>query len=160
MNRVKLFDRLIETFDRGCDLVNRYDAAPHKYGEETLYQTEMHLLRYVGKHPKTTVTAIAAEMDKTVSACSQIVRKLRAKNLVRQIRNEENNREYYLELTEFGWKIFGAHDEFETGCLKRTYDYLSEFSDEELNTYLRIQEKMNETFDLDVQENLLEFDVN
>lgn len=156
MDRVELFDKLINTFDEGYVFVYKYDAEHHKYGDEVLYQTEMHLLCYVGRNPKTTATAIAAAMDKTVSACSQIIRKLRRKNLVEQIRNAENNREYYLELTELGWKVFAAHEDFENACLKRTYDYLNEFSDKDLYTYIRVQKRLNEAFKRDLEENIFE----
>ena len=155
MERLKLFERLINAFDEGFVLAYKYDAVYHKYGDEVLYQTEMHLLQFVGKNPKTTATAIAMAMDKTVSACSQIIRKLRTKKLVEQIRNPENNREYYLELTELGWKVYAAHDDFENDCLKRTYHYLNEFSDEDLDTYIKVQKRLNEAFKLDVQENMI-----
>ena len=127
---------------------------PHLYGDQTLYQSEMHMIQFVGKHEKSTVTVIAQAMDKTVSACSQMVTRLRKKKLFNQIRNSENNREYHLELTEHGWIVFNAHEEFENFCLKRTYEKVNAFSVEELRTYIKIQKKLNEAFLEDTTENL------
>lgn len=147
MERSELAVRLTETFEAGCVLANEYDARPRCYGGETLHRSEVQMLRFVGKHPKTTATEIALAMNKTVSACSQVIRKLRAKNLIKQLRNETNNREYYLELTELGCKVFEARGEFEQERRKRLEDCVSEFSDKEMSIYIEIQECLNEMFE-------------
>ena len=87
-----------------------------------------------------------------LSACSQLIRKLRKKDWIEQIRNPENNREYQLFLTESGWKIYEEHDRFEQACYKRSFNNLKEFSEEDLKKYISIQKKLNETFAIDVKE--------
>ena len=81
--------------------------------------------------------------DKTNSACSQLIRKLKKKEWIRQERNEKNNREYNLSLTE---------EEFETACYERTYHMLDGISEEEMRTYIGIQKQLNRAFKLDVEE--------
>lgn len=154
MNHKALFDKLIQTFDEGYALVNKYDSMPHQYGDETLYQSEMHIIQYIGRNEHSTITIIAKAMDKSPSACSQLVRRLRKKELVKQTRNEENNREYYLELTEAGWEIFKVHEDFDEFCMQRTYAELREFSKEDIETYINIQQKLNQAFLRDVKDNV------
>lgn len=151
-NRYGLYDELIDSFDEGCDLCTRYDSMPHQYGGEILYQSEMHFLQAVGNTPNITITLISQQLGKTKSACSQMVRKLIKKELIVQKRNQNNNREYYLNLTPKGVDIYYAHEEFDKKCLTRTYDSLTDFSDEELQAYISIQKHLNEVFAKDVEE--------
>lgn len=147
------YRELIESFDEGYDLCARYDAMPHQYGNEILYQSEMHFLQAVGDSPNITITVIAQQLGKTKSACSQMVRKLMKKDLITQERNQNNNREYYLNLTEKGTEIYYAHEKFDKSCLLRTYESLSDFTDEELQTYIAVQKCLNRVFARDVEEN-------
>ena len=71
--------------DEAYDLMYEYDSLPHQYGENTLYQSEAQIIDLIGEHPEITVTELAAVLKKTPSACSQIVRKLRAKGWVEQV---------------------------------------------------------------------------
>ena len=81
-----------------------------------------------------------------------MVRKLIKKNLIVQERNQNNNREYYLNLTPKGVDIYYAHEEFDKKCLARTYESLADFSDEELLAYISIQKHLNGVFAKDVEE--------
>lgn len=150
--RMGIFNKLIAAFDVGCDLVEEYDSLQHQYGDFVLYQAESHTIQLIGNFPGITVTALAQKMKKTPSACSQLVRRLRAKNWVIQKRNDKNNREYNLELTETGWDVFKKHDDFDKKCLGRTYSNLEEFTDEQLETYIQIQQRLNEAFQRDVED--------
>ncbi len=148
------FDELLKIFDEGFDLCEQYDMIPHQYGDEVLYQSEMHFLQVVGKKKDLTITAIAQILKKTTSACSQTMSKLKKKGLLIQHRNGNNNREYYLELTERGRNVFLAHEKLDNKCLNRTKKALSHFSEKELDTYIAIQKCMNHTFKLDIEENV------
>lgn len=153
MKKRERYEELIRNFDEGYDLCAKYDSMPHQYGNEILYQSEMHFLQAVGDTPNITITVIAQQLGKTKSACSQMVRKLMQKDLIVQERNQSNNREYYLHLTEKGMEIYYAHEKFDEGCLLRTYESLKEFTDEELQTYIAIQQRLNTVFAKDVEEN-------
>lgn len=150
--RYEQYNELINTFDKGCYLCTAYDSMPHQYGDEVLYQSEMHFLQAVGNTPNITITIIANQLGKTRSACSQMVRKLINKGLITQERNQNNNREYYLHLTPKGIEIYFAHEAFDRKCLTRTYESLKDFSDEELQTYIAVQKQLNEVFAKDVNE--------
>lgn len=149
--RYELFCKIMSAMDVAYDYMFEYDSMPHKYGDEILYQAETHIIQIIGEKPGITITEIAAMTSKTTSACSQLVRKLRAKNWVEQIRNEKNNREYNLNLTETGWNVYNTHEEFDKKCFECNSLGLSEFTDEELNTYLKVQNKINKLFEGDVE---------
>ncbi len=150
--RYGLYCEMIDQLDEGCRLINEYDAIPHDYGTATLYQAESQLIHLVGEHPGITAVEIASMLKKTPSACSQLIRKLRKKEWMEQVRNEENNREYRLYLTESGWEIFKGHNRFEQACYRRSYGSLAEFSEKDFQTYIEIQKCLNKTFALDVEE--------
>jgi DNA-binding MarR family transcriptional regulator len=152
-DRFVLFKSIIEAFDEGFDLSEKYDSMPHQYGDQILYQSEMHIIQAIGKSPNTTVTTIANKMMKTKSACSQMVHRLQKKGLVIQKRNALNKREYHLELTSKGWAIFDRHEVFDDECLHRSCSYLDEFSDEELRIDIAVQKRLNEAFAVDVEQN-------
>lgn len=137
--------------DEAYDLMYEYDSLPHQYGENTLYQSEAHIIDLIGEHPEITVTELAAVLKKTPSACSQIVRKLRAKGWVTQVRNEENNRIFNLHLTESGQRVYQDHTAFNQSCQSATFRLLETFSTQELEHHLMVQRKLNEAYQEDVQ---------
>ena len=137
--------------DEAYDLMYEYDSLPHQYGENTLYQSEAHIIDLIGEHPEITVTELAAVLKKTPSACSQIVRKLRAKGWVTQVRNEENNRIFNLHLTESGQRVYQDHTAFNHSCQEATFRLLETFSTQELEHHLMVQRKLNEAYQSDVE---------
>lgn len=155
--RYALFLQLLDALDEGCRLMEVYDAMPHRYGGETLYQAESHTIALIGRSPGITVTDLAARLQKTPSACSQMVRRLREKGWVTQAKNARNNREQNLGLTEHGWVIFENHERFDRECHQRSCRNLAAFSDEELRTYLAVQEHLNASFRQDVERSRRDF---
>lgn len=137
--------------DEAYDLMYEYDSLPHQYGENTLYQSEAHIIDLIGEHPEITVTELAAVLKKTPSACSQIVRKLRAKGWVTQVRNEANNRIFNLHLTESGQRVYQDHTAFNHSCQEATFRLLETFSTQELEHHLMVQRKLNEAYQSDVE---------
>ena len=137
--------------DEAYDLMYEYDSLPHQYGENTLYQSEAHIIDLIGEHPEITVTELAAVLKKTPSACSQIVRKLRAKGWVEQVRNEENNRIFNLYLTDSGQRVYQDHTSFNHSCQASTFRMLETFSTQELEHQLMVQKKLNEAYQEEVQ---------
>ena len=137
--------------DEAYDLMYEYDSLPHQYGENTLYQSEAQIIDLIGEHPEITVTELAAILKKTPSACSQLVRKLRAKGWVTQVRNEANNRIFNLHLTESGQRVYQDHTAFNHSCQEATFRLLETFSTQELEHHLMVQRKLNEAYQSDVE---------
>lgn len=143
---------LLDTFDQGCEYVEEYNSLLHDYNGTVLYQAESQFIKKIGDEPGITITRLAKFFNKTTSACSQLMYRMKKKNLLEQRRNEHNNKEYNLYLTDAGKTLYEAHRVFETDCYKRTASMLETFSQEELDIYIRIQEKLNESFLMDVNE--------
>ena len=150
-NRQDLLHLIWEAQDTAYDLMYEYDQLPHPYGDHVLYQAEAHVISLIAMQPNITITDISNILRKTPSACSQIVRKLRAKGWVEQQRNEENNRVYNLRLTDEGMEVFRAHSAFDAEGQKRTFRRLEEFTDEELEHHLAVQEGLIAAYQEDVR---------
>ncbi len=148
----KVYTEMIRQLDIGAQLIAEYDSIPHDYGAAVLYQAESQIIHLIGKHPGITATELASITSKTPSACSQLIRKLKSKKWVKQLRNEGNNRQYQLFLTESGEEIYEDHSRFEQCCYQRYFDFLSSFSMEECRSYIKIQKILNHAFSLDVEE--------
>lgn len=149
--RKELLKQLWEAQDAAYDLMCEYDSLPHHYGENILYQAEGHIIDLIAAYPGITITDLGNILKKTPSACSQIVRKLKAKGWVEQTRNEANNRQYNLELTESGRRVYEDHLEFNRFCQRETYTLLAQFTDEELAHHVAVQQKLNEAYQGDVR---------
>lgn len=134
-------------------LMNEYDSLPHYYGEDLMYQAEGNIVDLIAIYPGITATELGEILKRTVSACSQIVRKLRAKGLVEQTRNP-NNRLYNLTLTESGQKVYEARRAFNQECQSITFALLAGFTDEELEAHLRVQQALNQAYQGDIQRSM------
>ncbi len=152
MTREEIFQTIWMEQDRAYDLMAQYDAIPHRYSEEiTLYQAEGVLIDLIAEHKDVTITELAIILNKTPSACSQLIRKLRAKGIVEQVRNQKNNREYYLTLTEFGERVYKSHVAFTEDCQEKMRKLLAKYSDEELAIAAKVQESINAAYLDDVE---------
>ena len=150
-NRTELLNKIWSSQNEAYNLMCEYDALPHHYGECILYQAEAHIIDLIAIYPDITITDLSNILRKSPSACSQTVRKLREKGLVEQVRNSQNNRQLKLNLTESGKMLYHDHAEFSQDCQTKTFERLSTFTEEELNIYLKVQQKINEAYADDVR---------
>lgn len=148
--RSELLKKLWAAQDEAYDLMAEYDSLPHHYGEMILYQAEAYIVSWIGRMPDITTSELAERLKKTPSACSQIIRKLVDKGLVTQTRNPKNKRLYNLRLTEMGEQVHRDHITFNEYCQDITFKMLQEFSEEELATHVRVQERINQAYRGDI----------
>ena len=134
--REELLEQIWAAQDTAYDLMREYDSLPHSYGENVLYQAEAHLIDRIALHPGVTVTDLANMVRKTPSACSQLVRRLRDKGWVEQVRNTANNRQVMLRLTPAGEHVYRDHAAFDKQCQALTFRRLEGFTEAELAAYL------------------------
>ena len=153
-DRYGRFCKMIEELDRGVELIEEYDSLLHDYNGVMLFQAESQLIKAIGDKPGITGKEVADIFHKSPSACSQLVRKLKAKGWVSQTRNEKNSRIYNLYLTKEGIDIYEKHHDFEETCYLRMYNILSDVSEEDFEVYIKIQQKLNEAFAEDVKESM------
>lgn len=146
----KKLDELLGEIDISYDLINEYDQIPLMYGGEHFYQQETHTIQQIGRNPGITVSEIAENTGKTTSACSQIIRKLRHKNVVIQKRNEANCRQYNLELTNYGWQIFHEHEALDQKCYKNYEQHMNKFTEDQIENAIEVLRSLNAAFKEDV----------
>ena len=149
--RRKVLEEIWGAQDEAYELMVEYDKLPHHYGDYVLYQAEGEIIGLIGAHPGVTITDLGNILQKTASACSQIVRKLLSKGFVVQKKNRDNNRQYNLSLTEAGRRVYESHRTFTQNCQDIEFQMLAEFSEEELLIHLRVQRKINEAYAGDVK---------
>ncbi len=148
--RKELLAEIWNAQDDAYELMYEYNSLPHYYGENILYQAEGQIIDFVAIHPGITITELGTLLQKTPSACSQLVRRLRAKGWVEQTRNEENNRLYNLTLTESGKHIYRDHLQFAQSCQDIAFRLLSKFSTQEPESHLQVQRRLIEAYRGDV----------
>lgn len=148
----KLFNQMIETIDEGYDLMLEYANKAHQYHNMMLYPVETHTLQMIGNHPGITASFISKKLNKTPSACSQILRKLEKKELIIKVKNPDNNREYNLYLTDLSKVIYAQHEQLDDNILSRYYQNLSTLTNEEIQIYLKVQKALNKEFKQDLEE--------
>lgn len=150
----KLFDQMIETIDESYDLMQAYASIPHQYNDLMLYPVETHTIQMIGNHPGITASLIAKKLNKSPSACSQILRKLEKKELIVKIKNPDNKREYNLYLTDSCKIIYELHEQLDKRILSRYYQNLNYLTNEEIEIYLKVQKALNDEFNLDLHESI------
>ena len=148
------FDNMIKVIDESYDLIQEYDSKPRQFGKVMLYPVETHTLAIIRNHPGINASMIAKELKKTLSASSQILKKLEQKGLISRTKNPHNNREYNLYLTVGGRQIFDLHGQFDKKIMKRYFKNLISFSNEEIDIYIKVQRALNKEYAQDNEESL------
>ncbi len=153
MNKKKeeLFLELWNEQNIAYDLMTEYDGIPHCYGDYVLYHVEGQIIDLIAAHPGITCTDIADITNKTTSACSQIIKKLKNRKWISQVRNEKNNRKYNLILTVEGMKIYEERKSFTSKCQEIMKIMLDKYTEEELNHHIQIQKTINQAYMGDIK---------
>lgn len=154
-------DLVLEALERVEDISNimrEYDSVQHVYGGHRLYQTEAHMIEQIGDNPGVSASQLAGIFKKSVSACSQIIKKLLLKELIIQRYSPENSKVRRLYLTEAGKKVYMDHRALENDIFDRDIKEFKDFPASELEAFLRISEKICQCFrlDLSIQKDKLE----
>lgn len=154
-------DLVLEALERVediSDIMREYDSVQHVYGGYRLYQTEAHMIEQVGDNPGINASQLAGIFKKSVSACSQIIKKLLQKKLIIQRYTPENCKIRRLYLTEAGEKVYMDHRALENDFFERDVKEFKDIPASELETFLKISEKIYECFrlDLSIQKDKLE----
>lgn len=149
-----LFNEMIKVIDEGYDLIQEYDSKTRQFNDVMLYPVETHTIDIIGNNPGINASMIASELKKTLSASSQILKKLEQKGLVSRIKNPDNNREYNLYLTDTSKKIFELHEQFDNRIMNRYISNFTNFTDEEIKAYIKVQKALNKEYLKDVKESI------
>ena len=103
---------LVEQFLKILHLYSVISRKPKDYGTgDKLYLAEIHTITMVGKNTEINMTRLAEIMGVTKGAISQTIRKLLSKGYIIK-KNLVNRKEYSLQLSDKGMKVFNEHQSF------------------------------------------------
>ncbi|MDN4527254.1 MarR family winged helix-turn-helix transcriptional regulator [Fictibacillus fluitans] len=107
--------------------------------QDVLTVEQQMTLSYIKRFGSCTTTELAEAFCVQKSAITAIVTRLAEKGYIHRIRDEKDRRIVYLKLTEEGLKVFqwGEEKVFEV-----VSPYLKTFSEEEIETFLTLYEKL------------------
>lgn len=143
-----------------ADIMERVAASllagkkPHDYGTGKKYTPiEVHTASYVGDHSGCTITEIAQNWQKTKSAVSQVVKKLRQEEIIRTQTNPKDEKQTMLYLTAKGKLLDAKHRAFDEESWKKALTELAKsYSDEEINTAFLILRDWLQVKDVDYED--------
>lgn len=122
---------------------NDYINMRHNYTSEVeLTMLEAHVLTDICDHPGSTVTSLAAKWNRSVSATSQTVRRLMAKELITRENAPDNGKVFYLYPTEKGLRASDQHKRYDVeDTIKTVKTLLHDLSFGEIETMYKAMEK-------------------
>jgi DNA-binding MarR family transcriptional regulator len=130
--------RLAVAFKRLFHVLTTGKRAQYEFGDTALYGAEVHILEIIGKTPGITATDIVNDMQVTKGAVSQIVSKLRRKELVQDSSKAGNIRIHELYVTQKGMEVLLLHDEYEKEIRLKVSAVLQKCRPEDISIFTSI----------------------
>lgn len=120
-----------------------YIKATRDYGTgEPINMVEVHTLTMIEENPGITATEIAIEWNRTKGAASQIVNKLEQRGFIIKKREEGNEKNLHLYVTEKGVKLSKAHKAYDIEELTWADKVLQQsFTSEEIDAFYKVMQK-------------------
>lgn len=113
-------------------------------GSDLTYD-QHYTLRYIYQNQNCTSTELADVFAVNKSAVTAIITRLVDKGLIERTRDEHDRRVVYLTLTDKGNSLFNE-------CEQRVHhlveNIITQFNDEEINTFIQTYEKLEELLDV------------
>ena len=117
--RYSLFCQMIDQLDRGAYLIEKYDSLLHDYYGAVLFPGRISDDKG-HRRPRHNCAALAEKFDKTPSACSQLVRKLKAKRLGQAGQELQQQQGIQSDTDRPRAGKYQKHQDFENACYRRT----------------------------------------
>lgn len=139
----ELYNKLNSRAEKLYDLVyyySKYMKEPRDYGTGSCVSMPMvHILTTIEQEPGLTISHLAKERNRTVSAISQTVKALELEGYIRKEKRTGNDKELLLYPTEKGKKLARAHKIYDINDMSNMTDKLLQYcSIEDLDTFYRI----------------------
>lgn len=131
--------KIIDLFAEMQDVENVYDRKSRSYGdvEGTYTPAEAFLLKYLFEHESVSMSEVAKKMYKSKSAVSQMVKKIEAKDLIKINKNNVDQRNTDIQVTNKGEQLYEAHKQVNIEYAEKLENYLSVFTEEEMKTIMK-----------------------
>lgn len=128
--------------------IYKYLNVPRQYGGDVvLYMREAHLLNVLGGADRMlSAEEIAASMEITHGAVTQLTDRLEKKGYVYRDKSVKDKRLILRGLTDKGREAYAIHRTFDDEKMSEILSQCSDFSAEELQTYVRVADKLTSCF--------------
>lgn len=114
--------------------VNQTNKIPRDYGTNVLlYQSEIHTIEAIHNHGNISASTLSNILGITNGAITQIITKLKQKNLVEQYTTATNKKTVYYRLTNKGLIANNGHEIYHKKSYENLFNYLKTLDNEKLN---------------------------
>ncbi|MFC4307185.1 MarR family winged helix-turn-helix transcriptional regulator [Cohnella boryungensis] len=135
-------NRGIRHIGRLIHQLRRLERQPRSFGAAgELTPSEIHTLEAIGPEDGVLMSELAARLDVTKGAVTQVIAKLEAKAYVLRVSHARDSRASVIRLTDLGKAAYAAHEEEHI----RFYERLrTEFDDKEIEIFERCVDRLIE----------------
>ena len=107
---IEINSSIIDALLKFHNEIAKMSKKPNNYGTEYfVYQSEIHMIDFIGRHPDLNISEISEEIGMSKSAVSQMLTKLSKKNFIVK---ERYKKEVSVHLTTEGMKLFKGHQQY------------------------------------------------
>lgn len=147
MDRIETVELLMKKVRQVTETYEKYCSQERVYFEgDRLYMREAHLVLVVGEIGETTMSALAERLGVTPGAISQLAQRIESKGYILRFPPREDRRVNLVRLTERGEAFCRAHRAYDREQHRRAADFLSDYSQEQLEWLIAFEEKLEEMF--------------
>lgn len=147
MDRIEQIRELVTEIRKVTLTHSKYMSIERDYFEgERLFMREAHMIVEVGEMQQPTMSELAQRLDVTPGAVSQLAVRMEKKGFIKRIQDTEDKRQNIVCLTEKGMEFFQHHKAFGEEQYRKADKILAEYSMEQLEEFIRFEEKVNQLF--------------
>jgi DNA-binding MarR family transcriptional regulator len=137
---------LNDMIEQTLRLINKYNSLEKKlynFGiDELLTPAEIHTIDCIGRNSGINVTNLAEKLGVTKGAVSQMVNKLKKRDLVTKLKDSENDKDVILLLSKKGKITFDGHIKFHMDMYNDIKRLIENISINEINSFMEIINKV------------------
>jgi DNA-binding MarR family transcriptional regulator len=145
---------VVQAFGKLERVINKFrkiEKEPKDLGTgELLYIGEVHTIVAVGKYPGINITELSLRLGITKGAVSQAIGKLEKRNYLRRVKDNSNEKNVLVELTQKGEIVIKGHDRFHRNFFS---NYLSDITFGQIAVFNEVLEKIESFMDRSMDNN-------
>ncbi|MFC7371875.1 MarR family winged helix-turn-helix transcriptional regulator [Fictibacillus iocasae] len=133
--------QVMQRFDKASFTVNkRFSSLIREQIQDELTMDQLNMMRYLQNFSPCTTTELADAFCVNKSAITAIITRMTEKNYIKRVRDRKDRRIVYLTLTAEGQRVFQWAEE---KVFIIVSSYLQQFSEDEIETFLSLYEKLS-----------------
>ena len=140
----KIKNQIIQVMNK---IVLKEKSRVFKFGEVSLYPSEVHLMLMIKDQIDTNATKIAEQLGLTKGAVSQTLSRLEKKGIISKTKDPYHKNELTLQLTGLGLKAYKVCQSIQTSFLEAQDSYLEKLNHKEKEVVLEFMIHMEKELD-------------